>query len=100
MNKQIEPMTPGPFPLTLTEFDYGPNYPSQGTRYVIVTNQGNHWITTHDPHAAKLSLAAPDMLKALIRLVNADEGGEADPDFYTALDAATAAIAKAEGKDL
>ncbi len=57
----------GPFPLNLK---------TVGERYVITTYQGNHWVTTFDPQAARLSLAAPEMLQALEELT---AEREADP---------------------
>ena len=50
--------TPGPLPLKM---DVG----RMSDQYVIVTNQGNHYATTYDPSAARVILAAHDMLRAL-----------------------------------
>ena len=47
--------TPGPYPLTVR----------QGERFIIVTNQGNHYASTFDPAAARLISAAPELLAAL-----------------------------------
>jgi hypothetical protein len=54
-----EPMktqyTPGPFPLSIQ---------SGGDHFVVVTNQGNHFASTHDPSAARLISSAPTLLNA------------------------------------
>ncbi len=82
---------PGPFPLTLT---------NHGDRYVITTAQGNHWLTTFDPHAATLSLAAPDMLEAAQAMVYAWEKDDSTSVRLRgeAISLLISAIAKAKGE--
>jgi hypothetical protein len=52
--------TPGPYPLTAT---------LDGQRFVIVTNQGNHYATTYDPQAAKMIQYGPELLATLRALI-------------------------------
>lgn len=83
--------TPGPFPLHIQ---------SNGERYAITTAQGNHFATTHDPSAARLIAAAPELLAALREMVSMVE--EMLPKVGTcqwgmiAVENARSAIAKAE----
>jgi hypothetical protein len=46
----------GTFPLHITKND---------DQFVVITNQGNHYASTHDPSAARLIAAAPDLLSTL-----------------------------------
>ena len=78
----MNPPTPGPFPLKITQAD---------DFFVIITNQGNHFAKTFDPAAAHLIASAPDLLAALERLAHP----MADDDD---LDHARAIIAKAKGQ--
>jgi len=95
--------TPGPFPLTIQ--GRGP--------FIIATNQGNHYATTHDPEAARLIAAAPDLLAALetLHLAYVEEmlnfyglaedslsDLDMEPEERAAIDRARAAIAKARGE--
>lgn len=60
--------SPGPFPLTVTQVD---------NLFVIATNQGNHYAKTMDPCAARLIVAATEMLAALeLIFSNAGESPE------------------------
>ena len=89
--------TPGPFPLHIQH---------DGERSVIVTAQGNQFAATHDPSAARLIAAAPELLEALIPLQawaenerrrHSSDGEEGEADYMGWLaDKARAAIAKAE----
>ena len=56
----MNPPTPGPFPLKITQAD---------DFFVIITNQGNHYAKTFDPAAAHLIASAPELLSALESLV-------------------------------
>jgi hypothetical protein len=78
----MNPPTPGPFPLKITQAD---------DFFVIITNQGNHYAKTFDPAAAHLIASAPDLLSALERLAHP----MADDDD---LDYAREVIAKAKGQ--
>ena len=51
-------MNTGPYPLRVDDRPHG-------GAYVIATNQNNHYATTHDPYAASMILAGPEMLSAL-----------------------------------
>ena len=77
--------TPGPYPLTIQ--GKGP--------FIITTNQGNHYATTHDPEASRLIASAPDLLQVAKEYVLICE-----LHGYTGavLDSARAAIAKATGE--
>ena len=79
--------TPWPLPLKM---DCGRTF----GMYVVVTNQGNHYATTYDPGAARMIVAAPELLNALKlaqdMLNNASIYGGAS-------EVIRAAIAKAEG---
>jgi len=46
----------GPFPLRITK---------NNDQFVVITNQGNHYASTHDPSAARLISAAPDLLQVI-----------------------------------
>lgn len=54
---------PGPFPLRFSAAET----PLGGT--VIITAQGNHYATTYDPEAARMIVAAPDILQSLSALL-------------------------------
>jgi hypothetical protein len=71
-------------------------------KLIVITSQGTHYATTHDPAAARLISAAPDLLSALESAYNAiawDIPGEnlSDQDEEALLDVIRAAIAKAKG---
>ena len=83
----------GPFPLEIIKSD---------DKFIVITSQGTHYATTHDPAAARLISAAPDLLSALESAYNAiawDIPGEnlSDQDEEDLLDVIRAAIAKAKG---
>jgi len=64
----MNPHTPGPFPLKITQVD---------DFFVIITNQGNHYAKTFDPAAAHLIASAPEMLEVLALIyANAGESPE------------------------
>lgn len=54
----------GPFPLEIIKSD---------DKFIIITNQGTHYASTHDPSAARLIAAAPDLLSALEGLLKIAE---------------------------
>ena len=56
----MNPPTPGPFPLKITQAD---------DFFVIITNQGNHFAKTFDPAAAHLIASAPEMLEIIRALL-------------------------------
>ena len=74
--------TPGPFPLHIQH---------DGERYAIITAQGNHFATTHDPSAARLIAVAPVLLEAVQAMV--DAFGDQDSIL---IDQCKAALSKAE----
>lgn len=85
--------TPGPLPLHLVT---GRNLDV----FVIVTNQGSHYATTYDPAAARLIVAAPDLLAELKKLLKMYEevrvlNGFPIPTITT--ESARAAILRATG---
>ena len=89
--------TPGPFPLHIQH---------DGERYAIITAQGNHFATTHDPSAARLIAAAPELLEIAQWVVDELPGvirahcPLGVPKAVAAVhDNARAAIAKAEGRE-
>ena len=78
--------TPGPYPLKAEQV------PNDGqAKYLVVTNQGNHFATTYDPTAARLIAAAPELLAALERIAELSYDSEATR-------VAREAIAKARGE--
>jgi hypothetical protein len=80
----------GPFPLEIIKSD---------DKFIIITSQGTHYATTHDPSAARLIAAAPELLVALkqcIPLVAAHANAALGEGVLT-LQVARAAIAKAKG---
>lgn len=85
--KNTQTHAPGPFPLHVQ---------SNGERYVIVTAQGNHFATTHDPSAARLIAVAPELLAHLKILILGISEGVVIPSDGAAANAAREVIAKAE----
>lgn len=80
--------TPGPYPL-----DY--EYESSG-RIVIRTAQGSHYASTYDPQAARLIVAAPELLEALQEMFALFEAHEQyDDDSAAAVKLARLALTKA-----
>jgi len=84
---------PGPYPLAIIP----------GNQIIVITNQKTHYATTHDPAAARLIAAAPELLAALQALIiparkqfdlSPTVDGLANCDL---LAAACAALAKAAG---
>ena len=69
-NDDPEP-TPGPYPLEITRV-----LCEDGEKYVILTNQKNHYATTYDPTAARHIVAGPDLFDALKEAVRAAQEGK------------------------
>jgi len=79
----------GPFPLRITK---------NNDQFVVITNQGNHYASTHDPSAARLISAAPDLLSALDSLLNKiNAHGLENKHMIATIEKAELAIAKAKG---
>jgi hypothetical protein len=85
----------GPFPLEIIKSD---------DKFIIITNQVTHYASTHDPSAAHLISAAPDLLSALCGLMKravkdaehyAPDGNE---PIWAVISDASDAIAKAKGE--
>ena len=85
----------GPLPLEIIKSD---------DKFIVITSQGTHYATTHDPAAARLISSAPDLLSALERLLKISQkelNQSATHDGLVnceALANARAAIAKAKGE--
>jgi hypothetical protein len=81
----------GTFPLRITKND---------DQFVVITNQGNHYASTHDPSAARLIAAAPDLLFALEglmkRAVRDAEHYDPDGPIWDFISDASDAICKAK----
>lgn len=51
----------GPLPLEIIKSD---------DKLIVITNHGTHYATTHDPSAARLISAAPDLLAICEEIAN------------------------------
>lgn len=78
------------FPLEIIKID---------DKFIVITNHGTHYATTHDPAAARLIAATPDLLEilqaAIARIQIANQEGDCILSAW--LPDAISAIAKAKG---